>query len=507
MPWGDKEIKIEGETDEVIRAARMVIDGPKHFDEKSKIRILFLSANPDSTTQLRVVEECNAIDSRIQASQYRDQFGLEQRHAVSLLELQAHLLRFKPSIVHFSGHGSEKGSLVFENAEGEPEESSPRALSALFKIMNEATVNTNSEGQIRVVVLNACYSQDQARAIAQHVDCVVGISDAIKDKSATNFAASFYQALAYGRSVKTAFELGRNQLGLHDDPDEGLLTFEHRDQLDPSKIFLAGADTTSGQAEHKRKKNQWDHCTRLLNESNLEEDYFWLAEVDINEDREESDDDQNLAVFKYGKQLIEHLYTGHRDLFDLVNEFRNSSIVEEKARLETINWARPMLISKLNSLGIQLDDWRHLPIPNFDEDHFERLIQYVLENSETFPPKSFKYKKPEPGDQRSIFAGDWGWIASHLTKEQGEKLASALNDFVHDNRNKIKPYWAAFDRKEKAERNQKKGFKVFFKKIALGSSALEGACEYCLSQEMFDREEIGKLRAELLTLHKESWQR
>ncbi|MEX1151594.1 MAG: hypothetical protein WEB28_05900 [Nitrosopumilaceae archaeon] len=68
-----------------------------------KIRILFLSANPDNATQLHLAEECNLIDSKIQASPLREQFELEQRHAVSLLELQAHLLRFKPNIVHFSG--------------------------------------------------------------------------------------------------------------------------------------------------------------------------------------------------------------------------------------------------------------------------------------------------------------------------------------------------------------------------------------------------------------------
>jgi hypothetical protein len=64
------------------------------------------------------------------------------------------------------------------------------------------------------VVLNACYSQQQAKAIAEHIDCVIGMSEAIGDSAAISFATAFYQALAYGKDVQTAFELGCNQVDL-----------------------------------------------------------------------------------------------------------------------------------------------------------------------------------------------------------------------------------------------------------------------------------------------------
>lgn len=79
------------------------------------LHILFLSANPEGTTKLKLVEEYKQIDAKIQASEFREQFELEQSHAVSLMELQHLLLRFKPNIVHFSGHGSENGALVFDS--------------------------------------------------------------------------------------------------------------------------------------------------------------------------------------------------------------------------------------------------------------------------------------------------------------------------------------------------------------------------------------------------------
>jgi hypothetical protein len=64
------------------------------------------------------------------------------------------------------------------------------------------------------VVLNACYSAPQAHAIAQSIDCVIGLSDAISDRAALRFSVAFYQALAYGRDVGAAFELACVQLEL-----------------------------------------------------------------------------------------------------------------------------------------------------------------------------------------------------------------------------------------------------------------------------------------------------
>jgi hypothetical protein len=67
---------------------------------------------------------------------------------------------------------------------------------------------------IKCVVLNACYSEGQAQAIAEHIDCVVGMSSTIGDRAAISFAAAFYQALGYGKDVKTAFELGCVQIDI-----------------------------------------------------------------------------------------------------------------------------------------------------------------------------------------------------------------------------------------------------------------------------------------------------
>ena len=52
------------------------------------------------------------------------------------------------------------------------------------------------------------------KIIAKHIDCVIGMSKAIDDEAAINFAVAFYQALGYGKDVKTAFDLGCVQIDL-----------------------------------------------------------------------------------------------------------------------------------------------------------------------------------------------------------------------------------------------------------------------------------------------------
>ena len=62
---------------------------------------------------------------------------------------------------------------------------------------------------IRLVLLNACSTRPQAEAIAETIDCTIGMRKPIGDEAAIVFAASFYRTLGFGRSVKEAFEVGK----------------------------------------------------------------------------------------------------------------------------------------------------------------------------------------------------------------------------------------------------------------------------------------------------------
>ncbi len=62
------------------------------------------------------------------------------------------------------------------------------------------------KGKLKLVVLNACFSELQAKQIVKHVDFVVGMNDSVDDDVAAIFAAAFYRALGFGKSVRNAFD-------------------------------------------------------------------------------------------------------------------------------------------------------------------------------------------------------------------------------------------------------------------------------------------------------------
>jgi hypothetical protein len=165
-------------------------------------KILILAANPKATPRLRLDEEIREIEEGLLRSKHRDQFKMESKSAVRLRDLRRALLDSEPQIVHFTGHGKKEGLLV-EDELGMAVLISAKALSGLFELFSS---------QVECVVLNACYSALQARAINKHINYVIGMRKQIKDKASIEFAVGFYDALGAGRSVEEAFKFGCNAI-------------------------------------------------------------------------------------------------------------------------------------------------------------------------------------------------------------------------------------------------------------------------------------------------------
>jgi hypothetical protein len=176
-------------------------------------KILVLSANPKSTDKIRLDEEFREIDEGLKRASQRDQFGLTSQWAVRERDFYRSMLEVQPQIVHFSGHGGGEEGIVLEDEMGTALLLPTDQLTGLFKLFA-------SKG-LECVVLNACFSKAQARAISEHIPYVVGMNRAIGDKAAIKFAVAFYDALGGGETVKFAFDLACTQLiGLkeHENP-------------------------------------------------------------------------------------------------------------------------------------------------------------------------------------------------------------------------------------------------------------------------------------------------
>src|SRR5213078_1460835 len=193
--------------------------------------ILFLAANPRDTGRLALDEEARDIHVELKRTGYRDRFDFVTRWAAKPLDLLRELRELKPTIVHFSGHGArpagtpdraqgrdvvaalsgnEPGGVMFDGAEGRGNVVTPEAFVQTF---------ASAGPQVRLVVLNACFTEPMAQSLLAHVDCVVGMSGAIHDDAARNFAIGFYGGLGERESIAAAFAQGTTAINLNGLPD------------------------------------------------------------------------------------------------------------------------------------------------------------------------------------------------------------------------------------------------------------------------------------------------
>ena len=170
-----------------------------------KTKILVLASNPEETARLRLDKEIAEIEDILERSKQRDSFTLKAKLAVRVRDLQESILKEKPRIVHFCGHGAGSEGLILEAESGEYQLVNNQALGGLFKLF---------ETQLECVMLNACYSQVQAKEIHQHINYVIGTKKQIQDRAAISFTKGFYTALFNGEAIERAYEFGCNRIQL-----------------------------------------------------------------------------------------------------------------------------------------------------------------------------------------------------------------------------------------------------------------------------------------------------
>lgn len=221
-----------------------------------KYTILFLAANPLGTDRLALDREARAIQEELERSGFRDSFVLETRWAAQPLDLLRGLRKLKPMVVHFSGHGSSdvtrarrgaagqhrevlvedypaapgQHGLYFQGPDGRPQLVSTEALAHVFDAAGSS---------VKLVVLNACYSEPQAATLLTHVDCVVGMHGSIRDDAARSFAIGFYGGLGERESVAAAYKQGCAAIDLEGLSEGDRPQLKSRQGIDVARLVLA----------------------------------------------------------------------------------------------------------------------------------------------------------------------------------------------------------------------------------------------------------------------------
>jgi len=180
------------------------------FDQDCQVRkILILTAIPQG---LRLDVEVREIEEAIRRALQRERFSIRVRTAVRPEDIRRVIAEEKPYIVHFCGHGLENGNLMLEDSNGHPKTVTPSALTLLFELHAR---------YVHCVLLNACHSEKTAEAISKHIRYVIGMNQAITDKSAVKFSQGFYDALGYEnqdafQAIERAFQEGKVAIALEE---------------------------------------------------------------------------------------------------------------------------------------------------------------------------------------------------------------------------------------------------------------------------------------------------
>jgi len=176
--------------------------GPQRQRPRSTVlSVVHFSANPRSSSRLNLRGEADRIDLGLREGKRLYKFERVTKTDPDIF--METLRKTTPSIVHFSGHGGPDG-IVMESDDQDHVVITPEMFATAIK---------HAGATVEVVVLNVCYSAVLAKALLAHVDCVIGLSDAIDDDAALAFSSDFYRDLG-SKGVHAAYQIARNQMAM-----------------------------------------------------------------------------------------------------------------------------------------------------------------------------------------------------------------------------------------------------------------------------------------------------
>lgn len=193
------------------------------------IVVLFLASNPIDQSQLRLDEEARSIAEMIRKAEHRDSVRFETRWAIRPTDIIQAINELQPTIVHFSGHGTDTDEIVLQSNSGTTKTVSKEAIAQTMTVFAD---------NIRLVFFNTCYSNNQAKAVTMHIEAAIGMNTSISDGAARIFSSQFYSAISFGHSVQRAFEQAKTVLMLEGIPEEETPELFVQDGIDPNDIVI-----------------------------------------------------------------------------------------------------------------------------------------------------------------------------------------------------------------------------------------------------------------------------
>lgn len=165
------------------------------------LKILFLSANTEESSKIRIDKEYKAITDELNNAINMEHIKLYTRLAVDLNTLINALIELSPNILHFSGHGNNDG--IELEGESRPFFLKNESLEKLIDILSP---------DLECIVLNSCYSEGQALRLTEKINAVIGMGDTIEDEVAILFSKGFYKGVSKKFDYSKCYELGKQMI-------------------------------------------------------------------------------------------------------------------------------------------------------------------------------------------------------------------------------------------------------------------------------------------------------
>jgi len=188
--------KLESRSVFVDRAGTMTSgSGSVTGSNSQEKRVLFIGSEPDDTQPTRSQEEEREMKRCFWEAGDDHQYSLHTITAARIKDLTYAFRRYKPEVVHFSGHGDSNGSLLFEGDDSLSAAAGKEGVGDLFSFASE---------YVGCVILNACFSCKQGLLINEHIPYVVCISGKIENRAAIYYSTGFYEHLLHGATIPDA---------------------------------------------------------------------------------------------------------------------------------------------------------------------------------------------------------------------------------------------------------------------------------------------------------------
>jgi hypothetical protein len=197
------------------------------------IRLLFVASNPAGSQPLRLDHDLDGLHRGLETTRSSERFHIKTLWEPTQGDILDGLNAFKPHIFHFSGHGLRQGGLLVSSRNDETGLLRDESLLRTFRAIA-------GQSAPRLVVLACCWSLAMARETSRFVDCALGVSHEVEDRTAWEFIQGFYGGLGAGRSVDAAHQLGLARVSSKVDLHH-TFWLENRNDVDARKVSFDGA--------------------------------------------------------------------------------------------------------------------------------------------------------------------------------------------------------------------------------------------------------------------------